>query len=417
MTTTPIGQGLSLPSTDEVTEQAAEFLNTWGVPLLWLAVVVLAGLVLHWIVFAVLTRATREKDGDTHEPPEDERVERVMRLCVLRMRRPALLVPALLGVQLVTPAFADRAQAAVSALRHANSILLVVLLTWMVLAVLNVITQAVLDEHDTDVDDNLRARSIHTQLRVMKRVLTTIVVIIGGAAVLMTFPSVREFGQTLLASAGLAGLVLGLAARPVLENLFAGVQVALTQPIRLDDVVVIDGEWGRIEEITTTYVVVRIWDQRRLIVPFSKILGDSFTNWTRRNSEILGTAMIWADYTVPVREVRAALERYVQDHPKWDKRAVGLQVTEATERSIGMRALVSARSASDAWDLRCDVREHLIDYLQREHPKSLPREREEEYRQGQRATDDADTPAPDRERGSDGTPSGGDAGDSEGERS
>lgn len=385
----PIGQGLSLPDTEEVAETASSLAQTWGVPLLWLAGVVIAGLVLHWIVFAVLARATRDKDGDTQEGNEDERVERVARLCVRRMRRPTLLVPALLGMQLLTPAFEERDGAVVETARHANSILLVILLTWMVLAVLDVITQAVLDGHDTAADDNLEARRVHTQLRVLKRVLTTIVIIIGGAAVLMTFPSVREFGATLLASAGLAGLVLGLAARPVLENLFAGVQVALTQPIRLDDVVVIDGEWGRIEEITTTYVVVKIWDQRRLIVPFSKILGDSFTNWTRSNSEILGTAMVWADYTVPVDAVRSELERFVKDHDKWDGRAVGLQVTEATERSVGLRALVSARSAGDAWDLRCAVREHLIDYLQREHPMSLPREREEEYKHAARGSGDS----------------------------
>jgi len=379
-----------LPDTEEVAETATSLAQTWGVPLLWLAGVVLAGLVLHWIVFAVLTRATRDKDGDDQEAKEDERIERVARLCVRRMRRPTLLVPALLGMQLLTPAFEERDEAVVETVRHANSILLVILLTWMVLAVLDVITQAVLDGHDTAADDNLQARRVHTQLRVLKRVLTTIVIIIGGAAVLMTFPSVREFGATLLASAGLAGLVLGLAARPVLENLFAGVQVALTQPIRLDDVVVIDGEWGRIEEITTTYVVVKIWDQRRLIVPFSKILGDSFTNWTRSNSEILGTAMVWADYTVPVDAVRSELERFVKDHDKWDGRAVGLQVTEATERSVGLRALVSAKSAGDAWDLRCAVREHLIDYLQREHPMSLPREREEEYTHAAKGSGDSD---------------------------
>jgi small-conductance mechanosensitive channel len=216
---------------------------------------------------------------------------------------------------------------------------------------------------------------MHTQVNVISRVLVVLVAIIGIGLALMTFPRVRELGASLLASAGIAGIIVGFAARPVLENIIAGVQLALTQPINIDDVVIVDGEWGRIEEITTTYVVVRIWDDRRLICPFTKFISESFQNWTRRTADILGAVIIHADYTVPVEDVRQELNRIVQDHEKWDQRVCVLQVTDATENTIQLRALVSASSASRAWDLRVDVREKLIAYLQREHPNSLPRTR------------------------------------------
>ena len=363
----------------QLSESLSQLADTWVWPATSLLVVIALGLLIHWIVFRVLRRLTRPTPGEDRDmKPSDH--PSIGALLVAKLRRPTLLIPALLGVQLVSPSLAQRAPEGVALLRHANAILLIVLLTWLVLATLAVISRAVLDDHDTSAADNLEARRVHTQLSVLRRVFATIVIIVGGAAVLMTFPSVRQFGASLLASAGLAGLVLGLAARPVLENLFAGVQVALTQPIRLDDVVVIDGEWGRIEEITTTYVVVRIWDQRRLILPFSRILAQSFQNWTRTSADILGTATISVDYTTPVAEVRAELERIVKDHPKWDKRTCGLQVTEAGERTMTLRALVSCKDSGDAWDLRCDIRERLIDYLQREHPGCLPKRREVQSR-------------------------------------
>jgi small-conductance mechanosensitive channel len=194
---------------------------------------------------------------------------------------------------------------------------------------------------------------------------------------LMTFPQIRQLGASLLASAGVAGIVLGLAARPTISNFIAGLQIALTQAIRLDDVVIVQGEWGRIEEITTTYVVVRIWDQRRLIVPFSQFIDQPFQNWTRTGAEILGTVFIYADYTVPVQAVREKLEGIVKGCPNWDGRVVGLQVTDARERTVELRALVSAADSSKAWDLRCEVREQLIRYLQESYPESLSRTRVE----------------------------------------
>jgi small-conductance mechanosensitive channel len=191
----------------------------------------------------------------------------------------------------------------------------------------------------------------------------------------MTFPGLRQIGASLLASAGVVGVVAGIAARPVFGNLIAGLQIALTQPIRLDDVVIIEGEWGRIEEITATYVVVKIWDERRLVVPLQWIIQNPFQNWTRTGSQLLGTVMLWMDYSVPLAPLRAELQRVCEEAPEWDGRVAMMQVTEANERAVQLRALVSAADASKTWDLRCRVREALIDFLQRERPEALPRVR------------------------------------------
>jgi hypothetical protein len=193
----------------------------------------------------------------------------------------------------------------------------------------------------------------------------------------MSIPSIRQIGITLFASAGIAGIVAGLAARPALTNLIAGVQLALTQPIRIDDVVIVEGEWGWIEEIRVTFVVVRIWDLRRLVVPLSYFIERPFQNWTRTKADILGTVFLYVDYTVPVQRVREELHRLLQADDLWDGEVWGLQVTNATDRTIELRALMGARNSEDAWNLRCHVREQLIDFLFREYPESLPRLRAE----------------------------------------
>jgi small-conductance mechanosensitive channel len=259
------------------------------------------------------------------------------------------------------------------ALDHALQLAVIGLVTWLVVAAVEAAMRFVKSRHRIDVPDNREARRIHTQVAVIGRTVGVIVIIIGLAVALMTFPRVQQLGTSLLASAGIAGLALGLAARPVLENLIAGVQIGLTQPVRLDDVVIVEGEWGRVEEITLTYVVVRIWDERRLILPFSKFITDSFQNWTRTSSQILGTVFLWVDYTAPVGRIREIARSIVDASPLWDKRVFVVQVTETTERTIQVRVLVSAADAGRAFDLRCSVREQLIDQLQREIPQCLPR--------------------------------------------
>ena len=200
--------------------------------------------------------------------------------------------------------------------------------------------------------------------------------IITLGAALMTFPAVRQYGVSLFASAGVAGIVAGLAARPVLSNLIAGVQLAMTQPIRLDDAVIVENECGTIEEITSTYVVVRLWDWRRMIVPLTYFIEKPFQNWTRESSALIGTVMIYLDYRAPVDLIRAKLNEIVKQSNKWDGNVAALQVTDFKEGSMELRCLMSARSAGTAFDLRCEVREKLIDFLQSEHPEALPHSRQ-----------------------------------------
>lgn len=224
-----------------------------------------------------------------------------------------------------------------------------------------------------DQADNLDARRVVTQLRVLRRVLVSFIGFTAIIIILLLFPGARDIGTGLLASAGIAGLVIGLAAQRALGNLLAGFQIAFTQPIRLDDVVVVEGEWGRVEEITLTYVVIRIWDERRLIVPISYFLEKPFTNWTRESSEILGTVFLYTDYTVPVDSLRKELDRIVESSLHWDGRVKGLVVTDSKPNSLELRALVSAKDGGAAWNLRCEVREGLVKFLQQEYPEALPK--------------------------------------------
>jgi len=213
--------------------------------------------------------------------------------------------------------------------------------------------------------DGAIARSHLTQILLLRRIAGLVVVVLSGALVLLQFDALRSFGTSLLASAGVAGIVIGLAAQRPMASLLAGLQLSLTQPVRIGDVVVIEGEWGTIEEITLTYIVVKIWDLRRLVVPITKILDAPFQNWTRAGSDLLGTVFVYADYRVPVDEVRRELERFVAGRPEWDRKHVSLQVTNASDRAVELRALVSALDSSRCWDLRCAVREHLLAFVQK----------------------------------------------------
>jgi small-conductance mechanosensitive channel len=228
-----------------------------------------------------------------------------------------------------------------------------------------------------DAADNLHARRIRTQTRVLARTLATLIGVIGFALALLTFPEVRSVGAGLLASAGVIGIVAGIAAKPIFGNLLAGLQIALTQPIRLDDVVIVEGEWGRIEEIGRTFVVVAIWDQRRLVLPLQYFIEKPFQNWTRTSAEILGTAFLWVDYGMPLAPLRAELERICRAAREWDGRVCLIKVTDASERAMQLRVLVSAAYAGKAWDLRCLVREALVAYMQCAWPQFLPRVRAE----------------------------------------
>jgi len=261
--------------------------------------------------------------------------------------------------------------------QHALVIALMVALTWLVLRSLGAFELAAIRKYPLDVSDNLAARRMLTQVRVLRRTADVLVLMLGASAVLLTIPGVRQLGTSLLASAGVAGIVLGMAAKPVLSNLIAGLQIALTQPIRLDDVVIIQGEWGRIEEITGSYVVVRIWDERRMVVPLGWFMENPFQNWTRNSAQLMGTVFLWMDFGVPTEPLREELGRLCRAAAEWDGRVCVLQVTDADERAMQLRALVSSTDSGRNFDLRCKVREGLIAFIQSRYPEALPRLRTE----------------------------------------
>jgi small-conductance mechanosensitive channel len=267
----------------------------------------------------------------------------------------------------------DSASLPEGAIGHATVIALIACAVWLGVASVRALERRVVSEHPVDVSDNLRARKVLTQARVISGTAQGLVVLVGVALALITFPGIRELGATLLASAGVIGLVAGIAAKPVFGNLIAGLQIALAQPIRIDDVVIVEGEWGRIEEINATYVVVRIWDERRMVVPLQWFIEHPFENWTRTTSQLLGTAFLWLDYRTPMQDVREALQRICEGDQRWDGRVCVAQVTETAETTIQVRLLVSARNSGDLFDLRCAVRERMIEYLNQAHPESLPR--------------------------------------------
>jgi len=268
----------------------------------------------------------------------------------------------------------------------------IIVIGWAAIATVNMSAELYLLRFRLDTTDTVLARKPLPQVRVLTRTVNTLLVIVTVGAALMTFESVRQYGVSLFASAGVAGLVAGLAARPVLSNLIAGIQLAMTQPIRIDDGVLVENEYGRVEEITSTYVVIRLWDLRRLIVPLTYFIEKPFQNWTRESSSLIGAVLLHVDYMTPVERVREKLVEIVTASPLWDGNVVKLQVIEARENTLELRAIASARTSSDAFDLRCEIREKLIDWMQREIPAALPRTRQEVVAAEKRSSAAPDAP-------------------------
>jgi small-conductance mechanosensitive channel len=318
---------------------------------------VIAALVAHRVGRALLLRATAGSP--------------VLHAVVQATESAAGAALPLAALQLVWTAAPDGLRY-IQGVRHVNGLLLIATLTWLAMCVISGIAQGIVVRHPVAAADNLQARRIQTQATVLSRSAMLMVSLAGAAMALMTFPGARQLGASLLASAGVLGIIGGIAARPVFSNLIAGLQLALAQPIRLDDVLVVKGEWGRVEEITGTYVVLKLWDERRLIVPLQWFIENPFENWTRTGSEILGTVMLYLDFAMPMEPLRAELERVVHAAPEWDKRVCVLQVTDASERAMQVRVLVSAASAGKSFDLRCKVRESLLAFVARDYPQCLP---------------------------------------------
>lgn len=264
------------------------------------------------------------------------------------------------------------------AVEHVLLIALIITGAWLVGALAFVVEDAALARYRLDVPDNRHARRVRTQIMILRRLTVAVLTVCAIGGVLLTFEGARAAGAALLASAGLVSIVVGLAAQTSLANVFAGLQIAFTDAVRVDDVVVVEGEWGRIEEITMTYVVVHLWDDRRLILPSTYFTSTPFENWTRRAADLLGTVELDLDWEVPVAEMRAELTRLLGESGLWDHRVGVLQVTEAVGGYVRVRALASAADAPTLFDLRCEVREGLVDWLQRHHPEALPRSRWEQ---------------------------------------
>jgi small-conductance mechanosensitive channel len=295
---------------------------------------------------------------------------------VRRGEGPTRWIFPLLAVLLAFPLLPLRPQI-LKPLQHVLGLGLIGSVAWVIVLLVDVFADAIAARYETDVADNLAARRIRTQTLVLRRIFVVVVVIVSLGIMLMTFPAIRTLGTSLLASAGVAGLVIGMAMRSTLASVIAGIQIALTQPIRIDDVVIVEGEWGWIEDIYTTYVVVRIWDLRRLMVPLSYFIEKPFQNWTRVTADLLGSVFLYVDYSVSVEEVRQELHRILETSSLWNGKVWGLQVTNAGEHTLELRALMSASDGPKAWDLRCYVREKLVEYLREKHPKSLPMSRAE----------------------------------------
>jgi small-conductance mechanosensitive channel len=286
----------------------------------------------------------------------------------------ALLVLFVLGAVLPFAPFSNAATLATGHLLLAASIIVI---GWAALNTMDMLSELYLQRVRLDVEDNLTARKHVTQVRILRGAARVLIVLLTAGIALMTSASVRQYGVSLFASAGAAGLVVGLAARPQLSNLLAGIQIAMTQPIRLEDAVVVEGEWGWIEKIASTYVVVRIWDLRRLILPLTYFIEQPFQNWTHQSADLLGTVMLNVDYSVPVDRIRETLQAVVKNNANWDGRAAVVQVTDLPGTMVQVRLLVSARNSSLLFNLRCDVREAMITWLYAEYPHALPRQRTE----------------------------------------
>jgi small-conductance mechanosensitive channel len=288
------------------------------------------------------------------------------------LTRAALLILAMMVAIPVAPLPAETA----ALLARLMGVAVIGLFGWAAIIALHIAADLYLRRFRLDIDDNLLARKHNTQVRVLARTVDVLLVMLTLSAALMTFPAVRQYGISLFASAGVAGIVAGLAARPVLSNLMAGVQLAMTQPIRLYDAVIVENEYGTVEEITSTYVVVKLWDLRRMIVPLTYFIEKPFQNWTRDNSSLIGNVIIYLDYRAPVGIIREKFNAILKESNRWDGQVAAVQVTDFKEGTMELRMLMSARSSGQAFDLRCEVREKLVDFLQREHPEALPHTRQ-----------------------------------------
>jgi small-conductance mechanosensitive channel len=329
--------------------------------LVWIAVTLGAiaiAIAAQFIVFAVVLRAVRNR------PLAIQATQR------LRGPTHVLVAASVVGSAMASSPLSAPAR---SRMERAVGIVVICGIAWLLARMVGVLVTEATRRLRVDVPDNFRARTMQTQLTILQRVVTALIAILAIASILWSFGEVRALGASILASAGIVGIIAGIAARSTLANVFAGIQIAFSAPIRIDDVVVVNEEWGRVEEITLAHVIVRTWDERRLVLPCLYFLEHPFENWTRPTSEILAPLELKLDPYVDLARLRREVDEVAAGHPLWDHRVNVVQVTGADATTVTVRVLLSARNASEAWDLRCDVREALLLYLRREQPNALPR--------------------------------------------
>ena len=337
------------------------FRHTWFFAIfLFCGVIVFANIV-HYLVFQVLKKREERRFGSGFGFRR-------------YLSHPARAIFLLTCVLICLPAIPGLPEDIVEFIRQGIVIALIVSLGWFAVGCIYVFQAVILRKYDLAAEDNIQARRVHTQFQLFRRILISFVVVIDIGVLLWSFkdPRIWHYGSGLLASAGIASLILATAAKSTASNFLAGLQIAITEPIRIDDVVVVQSEWGRIEEINSAYVVIKLWDLRRLVVPLNYFIENSFQNWTRESSEIMGTAFLYVDYSIPVEDLRQQLLRIVQSSHLWNGKTCGLQVTNLTERTMELRCLVSSRNSSENFDLRCLVREEMTAWIQENYPEAFP---------------------------------------------
>lgn len=331
--------------------------------LLLVACALLAGLFIKFLLAGILKLSARKKEGFS-----------LLRSILRNLGRPVNYLLPFLILNVVQPYMRLNRKDEV-VFDKAVDILLTMAFAALLIGIVKVFEDYVFHLYDLSKSDNLRERKIRTQLTFMRKFVISVIVILAVCAILLSFDHLRKLGTGLLTGVGVGGIIIGFAAQKSLGNLLAGFQIAFTQPIRIDDVLVVEGEWGRVEEITLTYVVLSIWDQRSLILPINYFIEKPFQNWTRNSAAILGTAFLYLDYAMPIQPLRKEFTRLLNENPLWDKRVNSIQVTNTSERTIEIRALMSATNSGNAFDLRCYVREKLIDFVQTNYPDCLPKTR------------------------------------------
>lgn len=345
-------------------ERFAATFPAWLSSLSLIAIAIAVALLLHWLLLKIARRAVTR----TATTIDD--------ILVRRLHTPTRWLLIAFALSAIQPGLA-LGEAGLRAWSQVAGLAFPALVGWMAISVIGVAADLVKERADITASDNLLARRRRTRADILRRIGVFVVLLATFCMMLMSIPSVRNIGVTLIASAGLAALAVGAAAQPALKNLIGGLQMAFTEPIRIDDVVIIDGEWGRIEEIRLTYVVVKIWDERRLVVPVSKFLEESFQNWTRETSQILGSVFWYLDPEADIPRLRDELERRVRASPRWDGRFCNLQVTDTKPEAIEVRALMTAKDASTAFDLRCEIREAMLAFIRDTMPEAIVRRRGE----------------------------------------